>query len=53
MASHSIILVWRILWTEEFGRLQSMELQRVKQLKQLSTHTCTLSLVVVAMVLLF
>ena len=30
MASHSIILVWRIPWTEESGRLQSMGLQRVK-----------------------
>ena len=24
MATHSIILAWRILWTEESGRLQSM-----------------------------
>ena len=30
MATHSSILAWRILWTEEHGRLQSMELQRVK-----------------------
>ena len=29
MASHSSILAWRIPWTEEPGRLQSMELQRV------------------------
>ena len=30
MASHSSILVWRILWTEEPGRLlQSMGSQRV------------------------
>ena len=28
MATHSSI-VWKILWTEEPGRLQSMELQRV------------------------
>ena len=28
MATHSSILVWRILWTEEPGRLQSMGLQR-------------------------
>ena len=25
MASHSSIIVWRILWTEEFGGLQSVE----------------------------
>ena len=24
MATHSSILVWRILWTKELGRLQSM-----------------------------
>ena len=29
MAAHSSILAWRIPWTEEPGRLQSMELQRV------------------------
>ena len=29
MAIHSSILAWRIPWTEEPGRLQSMELQRV------------------------
>ena len=29
MATHSSILVWRIPWTEELGRLQSMVLQRV------------------------
>ena len=27
MAPHSSILAWRIPWTEEPGRLQSMELQ--------------------------
>ena len=30
MATHSSILVWRILWTEEPGGLQSMGLLRVK-----------------------
>ena len=30
MATHSSILAWRILWTEEHGRLQSMGLQRVR-----------------------
>ena len=29
MATHSSILAWRILWTEEPGGLQSAELQRV------------------------
>ena len=29
METHSSILAWRILWTEEPGRLQSMGLQRV------------------------
>ena len=28
MATHSSILAWRILWTEGFGRLQSMVWQR-------------------------
>ena len=28
-ATHSSILAWRIPWTEELGRLQSMGLQRV------------------------
>ena len=30
MATHSSILAWRILWTEEPGQLQSMEPQRVR-----------------------
>ena len=29
MATHSSILAWRIPWTGEYGRLQSMGLQRV------------------------
>ena len=29
MATHSSILAWRIPWTEEPGRLQSIRLQRV------------------------
>ena len=35
MATHSSILTWKIPWTEEPGRLQSMELQSQKRL---STH---------------
>ena len=30
MATHSSILAWRVLWTEELGGLQSMVLQRVR-----------------------
>ena len=29
MATYSLVLAWRIPWTEEPGRLQSMELQKV------------------------
>ena len=29
MATHSSTLAWKIPWTEEHGRLQSMGLQRV------------------------
>ena len=29
VAAHSSILVWKIPWTDEPGRLQSMGLQRV------------------------
>ena len=39
MATHSIILAWRISWTEETGRLQSTRLERVRhKLKSLSTR---------------
>ena len=31
MATHYIILAWKIPWTEEPGGLQSMGLQRVRQ----------------------
>ena len=31
MATHSSMLAWKILWTEERGRLQSMGSQRVRQ----------------------
>ena len=30
MVTHSSILAWRISWTEEPGRLQSMESQRIR-----------------------
>ena len=38
MATHSSILIWRISWTEESGKLQSMGLQRVRH-DQAHTHT--------------
>ena len=39
MATHSSILSWRIPWTEEPGRLQSINSQSQTQLKQLSIYT--------------
>ena len=38
MATHFSILAWRILWTEEPGRLQSMGLQS-DMTERLHTHT--------------
>ena len=40
MAIHSSILVWRIPWIEESGRLQSMRSQRLGH--DLATNTFTL-----------
>ena len=40
METHSGILAWRIPWTEEPGRLQSIASQSWTQLNRLSTHTC-------------
>ena len=41
MATHSSILAWKILWTEEPGRPQSMGPQRWTQLsKCVCTHAC-------------
>ena len=38
MATHSSILAWRIPWSEEPGRLQFIEVQRVRHVrKQLSS----------------
>ena len=36
MATHSSFLPWRIPWTEEPGRLQFMESQRVRHDEQLT-----------------
>ena len=41
MATYSSILAWRISWTEEHGRLQSMGLQRVRHDWATNTHTHT------------
>ena len=47
MATHSSILTWRIPWTEEPGKLQSVGLRRVRHdsvqscLKRLNTYTHT------------
>ena len=30
MATHSSILTWKMPWTEQYGRLQSMRLQRAR-----------------------
>ena len=41
MATHPSILAWRIPWTEEPGRIQSLELQRVGRdwgLTRIYTH---------------
>ena len=42
MATHSSILAWRISWTEEPGRLQSIGSQSRSRLKRLSMHMHTL-----------
>ena len=39
MATHSIILAWKIPWTEEPSGLQCIGLQRVDTTEQLSTGT--------------
>ena len=37
-ATHSSILAWRIPWTEETGRLQSMGVAESDMTEQLSLH---------------
>ena len=39
MTTHSSILAWRIPWTEEPGRLQSMRSQELDMTERLSTHS--------------
>ena len=41
-AAYSSILAWEIPWTEEPGRLQSIELQSQTELKLLSMHAIIL-----------
>ena len=42
MTDHPSILAWKIPWTEEPGRLQSIESQKVRQdLATVHTHTHT------------
>ena len=43
MATHSSILAWRIPWTEEPGRLQSMGWQRVHTLNTLIVNNMAYS----------
>ena len=38
MATHSSILTWRIPWTEEHSKIQSIGSQRVGHDKRLSMH---------------
>ena len=41
MAIYSSILAWRILWTEEPGKLQSMESQESYMPQLLNNSNCT------------
>ena len=41
MATHSSILAWRIPWTEEPGRLQSMDHKESDTTEHAHTHTHT------------
>ena len=43
LATHSSILAWEIPWTEELGKLQSMEWQksRTQLSDQTTTNPCT------------
>ena len=44
MAPHSSVLAWKIPWTEEPGRLQSMGSQRVGHDKRLHFHFTVIEL---------
>ena len=47
-ATHSSILAWRILWTEEPGGLQSMGSHRVKQDCNDLAHTRSLDIYLIS-----
>ena len=46
-AIHSSILAWRISWTEEPGRLQSLGMQSQTRLKQLSMHAKAILIIII------
>ena len=43
MATHSSTLAWKIPWTEEPGRLQSMRSLRVGLEEEMATHSSVLA----------
>ena len=46
MATHPNILAWKIPWTEDPGRLESVGLQSIRHNQQLSMHTlCNVHLI--------
>ena len=53
IATHSSILVWEILWTEDPGGFQSMGLQRVRHnsvtKQQATVPECVLSILVLTL----
>ena len=51
MTTHSSIRAWRILWTEDRGGLQFIELQRVRHNRETNTTTTTIELLVLGIML--
>ena len=45
MATHSSILAWRIPWTEELGRLQSMGCKELDMTEHTQTHMLQWSII--------
>ena len=43
VVNHTSILVWRIPWIEELGRLQSMGSQRVRQTDPFMDHSLVMA----------
>ena len=52
MATHSSVLAWRISWTEEPGGLQSTGSQRESDTTEVTEHTHTKYIKVLAFVIL-